>query len=77
MGVDVGQYMIWYRIYRYRQITPKTFFNEIDTRSICSDIVSLASVVVVSWALCVSSKRVKIIREFVYVFIVEFDGIHE
>ena len=47
MGVDTGQYVNWYRIYRFRQIIPKTFVSEIDTRSICSDIVSLASVVVV------------------------------
>ena len=53
MGVDTDQYVIWYRIYRFRQIISKAFFSEIDTRSICSDIVSLTSVVVVSWALCV------------------------
>ena len=44
MGVDTGQYVIWYRIYRFRQIIPKTFFSEIDARSICSDIIVLASV---------------------------------
>ena len=76
MGVDTGQYVIWYRIYPFLQIISKKFFSEIDTRSICSDIVSLTSVVVVSWALCVSSKGGKIIREFfVFVFIVEFHGI--
>ena len=48
MGVDTGQYLIWHRIHRFRQIISKTFFSEIDTRSICSDIVSLTSVVVVS-----------------------------
>ena len=63
MGVDVGQYVIWYRIYRFRQIILQTFFSEIDTRSICSDIVWYAfnlfwyrlsgGVVVVGWALCV------------------------
>ena len=53
MGVDTGQYVIWYRIYRFRQIISKAFFSGIDTRSICSDIVSLTSGVVVSWALCV------------------------
>ena len=53
MGVDTGQYVISYRIYRFRQIIPKMFFSEIDTHSICSDSVFLASVIVVSWALCV------------------------
>ena len=53
MGVDTAQYVIWSRIYRFRQIISKTIFSEIDTHSICSDIVSLTSVVVVSWALCV------------------------
>ena len=51
MGVDTGQYVIWYMIYRFWQIIPKTFSSEIDTRSIFSNIVSLASVVAVSWAL--------------------------
>ena len=37
MGVDTGQYVIWYRIYRFRQIILNTFFSEIDTSSICSD----------------------------------------
>ena len=51
--VDTVKNLIWNRIYRLRQMIPKTFFSEIDAHSICPDIVSLASVVVVSWALCV------------------------
>ena len=34
-------------------LSSKTFFSEIDAYSICPDIVSLAGVVVVTWALCV------------------------
>ena len=53
-GWRYGLNLICDRIYRLRQIIPKTFFSEIDAHSICPDIVSLAGVVVVTWALCVS-----------------------
>ena len=52
-GSQYGLNLIWNRIYRLRQIIPKTYFSEIDAYSVCPDIVSLVGDVVVSWALCV------------------------
>ena len=44
MCVDTDENLIWNRIYRFRQIIPKTFFSEIDAHSICPDSVSLVGV---------------------------------